>query len=329
MKEKIHSSPFESFSKKEKEKTPPKKSNKDNQEINNQKNIEQNLEKNLNENKTIYNNKNKNNSNNNDIDMFLLKRKQNMIDPDSIPHPSEFEDYFLNHKSENIFTTSVGNHPPHSITKYTVNETENSSCRLIRSSLIKIPTDQGFLNKTGLLFGLYCQPFADFSEKEKEIPKVDASKGFFRCKNCNAYANNKCNLVYDSTGERKLVCNICKNENIITNSDLFNNEENIELISPTIDYIPPDTMTQKIKKFIPHYCIMIDISNTAFELGFPNYILNSFLNNLNSFNNPDNSYICFATFDIKGIQFYTLNKNQEINIIYMNDIYSPFSPVLS
>ena len=31
MKEKIHSSPFESFSKKEKEKTPPKKSNKDNQ----------------------------------------------------------------------------------------------------------------------------------------------------------------------------------------------------------------------------------------------------------------------------------------------------------
>ena len=328
MKEKIHNSPFdESFSKKEK--SPPKKSNKDNQEINKSKNFNKNKNNDLNENKTK-NNKNNDSNNkntNNNTDMFLLKRKQNMIDPDSIPHPSEFEDYFLNHKSENIFTTSVGNHPPHSITKYTVNETENSSCRLIRSSLIKIPTDQGFLNKTGLLFGLYCQPFADFSEKEKEIPKVDASKGFFRCKNCNAYANNKCNLVYDSTGERKLVCNICKNENIITNSDLFNNEENIELISPTIDYIPPDTMTQKIKKFIPHYCIMIDISNTSFELGFPNYILNSFLNNLNSFNNPDNSYICFATFDIKGIQFYTLNKNQEINIIYMNDINSPFSPV--
>ena len=326
MKEKIHSSPFESFSKKEKEKTPPKKFNKDNQEINNQKSNDQNLKKDLNENNTINNNKNKNISNNN-IDMFLLKRKQNMIDPDSIPHPSEFEDYFLNYKSENIFTTSVGNHPPHSITKFTVNETENSSCRLIRSSLIKMPTDQGLLNKTGILFGLYCQPFADFNEKEKEIPKVDASEGFFRCKNCNAYANNKCNLIFDNLGQRKLICNICKNENIITNNDLFTKEENIELISPTIDYIPPEIMTQKIKKFIPHYCIMIDISNTAFELGFPNYILNSFLNNLNTFNNPDNSYICFATFDIKGIQFYTLNKSQEINIIYMNDINSPFSPV--
>ena len=72
---------------------------------------------------------------------------------------------------------------------------------------------------------------------------------------------------------------------------------------------------------------MIDISNISFELGFPNYILNSFLNNLNTFNNSDNSFICFATFDIKGIQFYTLNKNQEINIIYMNDINSPFSPI--
>ena len=44
MKEKIHSSPFESFSKKEKEKTPPKKFNKDNQEINNQKSNDQNVE---------------------------------------------------------------------------------------------------------------------------------------------------------------------------------------------------------------------------------------------------------------------------------------------
>ena len=40
-----------------------------------------------------------------------------------------------------------------------------------------------------------------------------------------------------------------------------------------------------------------------------------------------NSFISFATFDIKGIQFYTLNKNQEINITHMNDINSPFSPI--
>ena len=327
MKEKIHSSPFENFEKKEK--SPPRKDydpytkkNINNfPETNKPPNNNQNLS-NIPKEKQI-NNKNINKTN----DMYILQRKQNMIDPESIPHPSEFEDYYLNNNNDNFFITSVGNHPPHSISKFIVNETENSSCRLIRSSLIRFPTDQGLLNKTGILFGLYCQPFADYNEREKLIPKVDASKGFFRCKNCNAYANNKCKLIYKDIGQRVLMCNICNAENIINNDDLFNNEENVELIYPTIDYTPPETMTQKLKKFIPHYCIMIDISNISFELGFPNYILNSFLNNLNTFNNSDNSFICFATFDIKGIQFYTLNKNQEINIIYMNDINSPFSPI--
>lgn len=327
MKEKIHSSPFENFEKKEK--SPPRKDynpytkkNINNfPETNKPPNNNQNLS-NIPKEKHI-NNKNINKNN----DMYILQRKQNMIDPESIPHPSEFEDYYLNNNNDNFFITSVGNHPPHSISKFIVNETENSSCRLIRSSLIRFPTDQGLLNKTGILFGLYCQPFANYSEREKAIPKVDASKGFFRCKNCNAYANNKCKLIYKDIRQRVLMCNICNTENIINNDDLFNNEENIELIHPSIDYIPPEAMTQKLKKFIPHYCIMIDISNISFELGFPNYVLNSFLNNLNTFNNPDNSFICFATFDIKGIQFYTLNKNQEINIIYMNDINSPFSPI--
>ena len=322
----VHNTPFAKIDKKEN--TPPKmknipypknnsinniNSNANNTELNNNINNIQEIEE---------QSKNKIEKEN----MHIMKRIQNSIDPEALPHPCEFEDYFLNQNNQNIYETKVGSHPPHSITQYTVNETENSSCRLIRSSLIKFPTDQNLLNNIGIPFGLYCQPFADFSDNEKEIPKVDASKGFFRCRNCNAYANNKCNLIYNK-GKRILICNICKTENIIENNDLFNNEENIELISPTIDYIPPEAMIKKLKKFVPHYCVMIDISNISCQLGFPNYILNSFLSNLNSFNNPDNSYICFATFDIKGIQYYTLNKSQEINIIYMNDINSPFSPI--
>ena len=72
---------------------------------------------------------------------------------------------------------------------------------------------------------------------------------------------------------------------------------------------------------------MIDISSVSYNLGFPNYILNSFQSNLNNFNNIENSFICFATYDNKGVQFYTLNKNKEIHINFMNDIYNPFAPV--
>ena len=175
-----------------------------------------NIKKNLPPKKNIHYPKNNNINNNNETNnindeleleeqskntnkkqnMYLMKRIQNSIDPEAIPHPCEFEDFFFNDDNDNIFATDVGKHPPHSITKYTVKGTENSSSRLIRSSLIKFPTDQNLLNKIGIAFGLYCQPFADFSENEKEIPKVDASKGFFRCRNCNAYANNKFQLLF-------------------------------------------------------------------------------------------------------------------------------------
>jgi hypothetical protein len=272
---------------------------------------------------------------NNNNKMFLLQKQDNRIDAYSIPRPSEFEDYYLNSDKKNIFYTNIGSHPPHSISKFIVKETENSSCRLIRSSLVKLPISQSLLLKTGILFGLYCQPFAEFNDSEKKIPIVDGSKGIFRCKRCNSYVNNKYNLTYNNNNQRILICNLCQNENIITNSNdiisekyiIGNNEENFELTSPTIDFIAPETLSKKAKKFIPHYCIMIDISSISYNLGFPNYILNIFQSNLDNFNNSENSYICFATYDDRGIQFYSLNKNKEINITFMNDIQNPFCPV--
>ena len=211
----------------------------------------------------------KNNSNyyNNDINrnsMYLLQKKDNRIDSNSIPRPSEFEDYFLNFDKKNIFYTGIGAHPPHSTSKYIVSETENSSCRLIRSSLVKLPINQSLLSKTGILFGLYCQPFADFNDMEKKIPIVDGTKGIFRCKSCNSYINNKYNLTYNKNNQRILICNLCQNENVLSNEEIvaekyiLGNQENIELISPTIDFIPPENLTKNIKKFFPHYCIMID-----------------------------------------------------------------------
>ena len=283
---------------------------------------------------TIANNNNDKNNNNNTNKMFLLQKRENRINSNSLPRPSEFEDYYENLDKKSIFYSSVGAHPPHSTSKYFVIETENSSCRIIRSSLVKLPVNQSLLLKTGVLFGLYCQPFAEFNGNEKKIPVIDGSKGIFRCKSCNSYINNKYNLTYFKNNQRILICNICQIENVINNNDAINekyflgdNQENLELINPTIDFIPPENLTKKTKKFIPHYCIMIDISSISYDLGFPNYVLNSFLSNLNAFDNQENSFISFATYDNKGIQFYSLNRNKEINISFMNDINYPFSPI--
>ncbi len=102
MKEKIHSSPFENFEKKEK--SPPRKDynpypkkNINNlPETNKPPNNNQNLSNIPKENQINNKNINKNN------DMYILQRKQNMIDPESIPHPSEFEDYYLNNNNDNL-----------------------------------------------------------------------------------------------------------------------------------------------------------------------------------------------------------------------------------
>ena len=203
---------------------------------------------------TIANNNNDKNNNNNTNKMFLLQKRENRINSNSLPRPSEFEDYYENLDKKNIFYSSVGAHPPHSTSKYFVIETENSSCRIIRSSLVKLPVNQSLLLKTGVLFGLYCQPFAEFNGNEKKIPVIDGSKGIFRCKSCNSYINNKYNLTYFKNNQRILICNICQIENVINNNDAINekyflgdNQENLELINPTIDFIPPENLTKKQK----------------------------------------------------------------------------------
>ncbi len=105
-----------------------------------------------------------------------IKEKDYKINPRVIPRPNKFDEIFRNNEKLPIFETNEDLMPPHSSTFYTVKETQNSSCRLVRSSLTKIPVDQSTINGSSLLFGLYCQPFAEFQQDEAEIPKVEGIK---------------------------------------------------------------------------------------------------------------------------------------------------------
>lgn len=128
-----------------------------------------------------------------------------MINPIEIPRPNQLEDIYKNQNKENTYTTEDNLIPPYPTINYTVEETQNSSCRLIRSSLCKIPQDQATLNNSSLQFSLYLQPFAEPSDFEKEIPKVE-SKYFKIKKQMNQYSgvrdaiptstpNTKCVLI--------------------------------------------------------------------------------------------------------------------------------------
>ena len=255
------------------------------------------------------------------------------INPDQIPRPYQRDEIFLNTEKMPIYETNISSPPPHPISFFSVKETQNSSPRFIRSTLNSVPLSQEILNESNLIFGLCVQPFAEIPDYEEKIPIVETGDNIFRCQKCKCYINNKYNITYSSENKQVAICNICKFENEFNlnqsgiKNDYFNTDYSScpELVKPTIDFIAPKNFKTN-KKFFPHYLFMLDITETSYNLGLPNYVLNSIQINLDSIPNVENSYIGFALYDIKKIYFFYVEKD-DVRMIIMGDINEPFCPL--
>ena len=97
------------------------------------------------------------------------------INPNAIPRPNMNDDIYNNSDKTHYFQTEdyVKNVVPFSNSYYIVNETENSSIRFIRPTINRIPTTMDDINNSGLLLGLYIQPFAVQEQGEFEIPSLE------------------------------------------------------------------------------------------------------------------------------------------------------------
>ena len=240
-----------------------------------------------------------------------IKREKYQIDPNSIPRPNAFNEIYSNESKEPIYFSFINSIPPFSSTFFKVIESENSSCRFIRSSMTKVPLSQSILQQTHLVFGIYFQPFTNIPQYDDEIKKIDLSENYniIRCKNCRSYINNKYTF-----GSKNFKCNICNSLN-----DVFVDESNI-INRPSVDYL--------IKKtdFKPYYLFMIDETELSFSNGLISYILNSLNINLDNFHNIDNSYFGIATYNEKEINFYYSDKN-EVKLVKVTDINDTFCPI--
>jgi hypothetical protein len=108
----------------------------------------------------------------------LQARRSNIdykINPNAIPRPNVNDDVYNNSEKTHFFQTEdyTKQSVPFSNSYFIVNETENSSIRFIRPSINKIPTTMDDINKSGLLLGLYIQPFAIQEQGEFKIPSVE------------------------------------------------------------------------------------------------------------------------------------------------------------
>ena len=255
------------------------------------------------------------------------------INPNQIPRPNQNDEIFMNNEKLPFYETAIGTQPPHSTSFYSVKETQNSSCRFIRSTLNCIPNSQYLLNETNLLFGLCIQPFAEIPDYEEAIPLVNPGDNIFRCKQCNGYINSKFNITYSAQNKQVAICNLCQYENEFSaekpglRSEYFNSDYSScpELVKPTIDFIAP-TNFKSTKPFVPHYLFMIDISENTYQIGLPAYVINSIQTNLDNFDNVENSYIAIGLYDHKNIYFFYVEKD-DIRLTIMGDMTDPFCPL--
>jgi protein transport protein SEC24 len=181
---------------------------------------------------------------------------------------------------------------------------------------------------------MYFQPFAEFSENEKEIPKVETNEAIYRCRRCSSYINSKYEITYSKSNKPIAICNLCACENELDSSkpsvknEYFNSNVSSvpELSNPTIDFYAPQNM-KHTTPFQPHYLFMIDISQISVDLGLPAYVLNSIASNLDYVHNAPSSFISIATYDNKSIQFFCIDKNNEVKAYIVPDSESPFCPL--
>ena len=220
--------------------------------------------------------------------LFLEKQQANYkINPKDVPRPIYFDEVYRDKSTLAEYLTEEGSIPPASTLNYIVTETNNSSCRFIRSTFNRIPTDQSVFNSMSIPLSLYIQPFAEQLEGEKEIPKIQGNKfllnikgeSIYRCKRCEGYVNSKYVLSYSKSNKRTFQCNLCGCESELDSnkfeikSEYYNSDtSNIpELFSPTVDFETPLKM-KHTTPFIPHYIFLLDVSQTSQELGLPAYV---------------------------------------------------------
>ena len=203
------------------------------------------------------------------------------INPDVIPRPRHVEEIYKNSTTKTfVFETNEDSLPPFSTSYFAVKETNNSSPKFIRSSIIKLPLDQETLNKTSLIFGLHIQPFTELNEGDSSIPQVEVNDDILRCSRCNTYINNKFDMRYVGNNKRIAVCNCCNYNIDLSSGNIKVKPEYMamdissipELSNPSIDFVAPAKFLPKYS-FTPSYGIFIDVSQLSIDLGFATYVI--------------------------------------------------------
>eukprot|EP00397_Hematodinium_sp_SG-2012_P000693 GEMP01000694.1.p2 GENE.GEMP01000694.1~~GEMP01000694.1.p2 ORF type:complete len:979 (-),score=159.06 GEMP01000694.1:3379-6315(-) len=265
----------------------------------------------------------------------LQRHASSRIDPEQIPRPSITNMEPVQDVGGKIYDTDKYTTPPNVQNVCRILDKGSASCRFIRMTTNQVPAYSSTANVSHVVVGCVCQPFAELSPKEYDVPIIDHGEaGPLRCPRCNCYANAHFTWTL---GGREAVCNFCGHYMAVPPHYLCALDEHgrrrdrgdrLEFMRGTVDYVAPAEYSD-CQSTVPAILFLVDCTHSSVASHFFQHILLA-IAKLPGYLQCDDTEICVVTFDT-AIHFYRLadvpHAHMPAEMFIVADLDDPFAPV--
>ena len=258
------------------------------------------------------------------------KKPATRIDPEQVPRPVG-QPEAVKEEGGKVYETNKYHVPPAATAVCTIVDRGSSSCEFIRSTVNQVPAFPSTANTAHVPMAAICQPFAELTSYEAEIPCVDLGEpGPFRCNRCKAYVNPF--FTWHNHG-KEATCNFCSQRVEVPQEYMVglddkgqrrDKEERPELNRGTVDYVAPSDYSET-PAVVPATIFVIEVTQRSLQCGLLPQVMWT-LRSLLGFMEQPSSKIGILLFD-HALHFFAFYPGLDCaRQITVSDTEDPFAP---
>lgn len=258
------------------------------------------------------------------------KKSNSRIDPEQVPRPVG-QPEAVKQEGGKVYETTKYHVPPAATAVCTVVDCGSSSCEFIRSTVNQVPAYPSTANTAHIPMAVVCQPFAELTAFEADIPCVDLGEsGPFRCNRCKAYVNPF--FLWHNSG-KEATCNFCGQRvevpleymcNLDEKGQRVDKASRPELNRGTVDYVAPSDYSETAP-VVPATIFVIEATQRSLQCGLLPQVMWT-LRSLLGFMEKPSSRIGILLFD-HALHFFAFYPGLDCaRQITVSDTEDPFAP---
>eukprot|EP00439_Symbiodinium_sp_Y106_P067894 s2120_g11.t1 len=245
------------------------------------------------------------------------KKSNSRIDPEQVPRPVG-QPEAVKQEGGKVYETTKYHVPPAATAVCTVVDCGSSSCEFIRSTVNQVPAYPSTANTAHIPMAVVCQPFAELTAFEADIPCVDLGEsGPFRCNRCKAYVNPF--FLWHNSG-KEATCNFCGQRvevpleymcNLDEKGQRVDKASRPELNRGTVDYVAPSDYSETAP-VVPATIFVIEATQRSLQCGLLPQVMWTLRSLLGFMEKPSSrTDVCLFQTVVEA----TTNCNREIGIL--------------